>query len=77
MCDREVGKPTPAAEMTEADEHRTYLADDVRLCRYAAALQRIVSPGDVVLDLGAGTGILGFFALKLAPSTSTAWTAGM
>ena len=46
------------------DEHRHYLADRVRVSRYAAAVREVVRPGDVVLDLGSGTGILGLFAWR-------------
>ncbi len=46
------------------DEHRHYLADRVRVSRYAAAVGEVVRPGDVVLDLGSGTGILGLFAWR-------------
>lgn len=44
------------------DEHRHYLADPHRLEAFRAALRAIVRPGDVVLDLACGTGILGFLA---------------
>ena len=46
------------------DEHRHCLADRVRVSRYAAAVREVVRPGDVVLDLGSGTGILGLFAWR-------------
>jgi type I protein arginine methyltransferase len=46
------------------DEHRLYLQDDVRLEALAAAVARAVKPGDVVVDLGAGTGILGLLACR-------------
>lgn len=45
------------------DEHREYLADAVRLDLFRRAIQESVRPGDVVLDVGSGTGILGLFAL--------------
>jgi type I protein arginine methyltransferase len=46
------------------EEHRHYLADRTRIEKYAAAIARVVKPGDVVIDLGAGTGILGLLALR-------------
>jgi type I protein arginine methyltransferase len=46
------------------DEHREYLADSVRVAAFDAALRALVQPGDVVLDLASGTGILGLLALR-------------
>jgi len=41
------------------------IADEVRMQAYAEALRRSVTPGCVVLDLGAGTGILTLLACQL------------
>src|SRR4030067_402019 len=46
------------------DEHRQYLADDARISAYRRAIHEVVHPGDVVVDLGAGTGILGLLACE-------------
>lgn len=46
------------------DEHRGYLADRVRLDAFRRAIHQSVRPGDVVLDLASGTGILGLIACE-------------
>jgi protein arginine N-methyltransferase 1 len=45
-------------------EHRAYLGDEGRLSAYRRALAAVVQPGDVVLDLGTGTGVLGVLAAE-------------
>jgi protein arginine N-methyltransferase 1 len=46
------------------DEHREYLSDRHRVNAFSDALAKLVRPGDVVIDLGAGTGILGLLACQ-------------
>jgi predicted RNA methylase len=48
------------------EEHRGYLEDTAKLKQYQAAIARSVKPGDVVLDLGCGSGVLGLMALRAA-----------
>jgi protein arginine N-methyltransferase 1 len=50
------------------DEHRQYLADHVRLAAFEAAIASVVQPGQVVLDLASGTGIMGLLACRAGAS---------
>lgn len=45
-------------------QHRSLLADELRLSAFAAAIGRSVRPDDVVLDLGSGSGILAMLAAR-------------
>jgi protein arginine N-methyltransferase 1 len=56
----------PAAQARHEAESRHYwmLADRVRSERLRKAVFRTVRPGDVVLDVGTGTGLLSMFAVQ-------------
>jgi protein arginine N-methyltransferase 1 len=49
---------------TDLDEHRRYLSDQVRMDAFERAIREVVCTGDVVLDIGTGTGILGLLACR-------------
>lgn len=46
------------------EEHEEMLSDSVRVGAYHRGIHRNVKPGDVVLDLGTGTGLLAFMASR-------------
>jgi protein arginine N-methyltransferase 1 len=56
------------ATLSEIDWHREMLADLDRVNAFRAALSEAVHPGDVVLDIGTGTGLLALFAIQLGAS---------
>ncbi len=55
--------------------HMAMLLDEVRVGWFAHAIAATVRPGDVVLDLGTGTGLLAMLAARAqAPAASTPWS---
>ena len=50
------------ANFSGLSEHEEMLSDSVRVDAYHRAIARHVEPGDVVLDLGTGSGLLAFMA---------------
>lgn len=48
----------------DIDFYQLMLNDEIRMAAYKKAIQDVVKPGMVVLDLGTGTGILGLWALQ-------------
>ena len=46
------------------EEHYSYLSDRVKLTAYESAINRLVKPDSIVLDLGCGSGLLGLMALR-------------
>jgi protein arginine N-methyltransferase 1 len=45
-------------------QHDRMLADQVRVGAYKAAVEKHLEPGQVVVDVGTGTGVLGFLAAQ-------------
>lgn len=50
--------------LTRFDDYRDMLSDRVRMDAYGRAIAAVVKPGDVVVDLGAGLGILSMLAVR-------------
>jgi precorrin-6B methylase 2 len=52
----------------ELKEHRQYLQDTSRVRAFERGISAAVRPGDVVVDLGCGTGILGLLSCRAGAS---------
>ena len=56
----------PAQGIIPVPYHHTMLADRHRCRAFEEAIARVVRPGDVVFEAGAGTGLLSYFAARRA-----------
>ena len=54
----------PDPMYAEFEVHRTMICDRVRTEAFRQAIDSVVHPGDIVLDVGAGSGILSVFAAR-------------
>ena len=54
----------PDPMYAEFEVHRTMICDRVRTEAFRRAIDAVVRPGDIVLDVGAGSGILSVFAAR-------------
>jgi protein arginine N-methyltransferase 1 len=54
-------------QFASLDYQEVMLADPIRVNTYAEGLRRVVKPGDVIVDLGTGTGILAMLASRNKP----------
>jgi protein-L-isoaspartate O-methyltransferase len=54
----------PDPMYAEFEVHRTMICDRVRTEAFRRAIDSVVRPGDIVLDVGAGSGILSVFAAQ-------------
>lgn len=55
---------SPDPMYAELEVHRTMICDRVRTEAFQRAIAAVVRPGDIVLDVGAGSGILSVFAAQ-------------
>ncbi|MBW1887916.1 MAG: 50S ribosomal protein L11 methyltransferase [Deltaproteobacteria bacterium] len=50
-------------------QHKTMLGDEVRMDAYKKGIHEVVKEGDVIADIGTGSGILAFFAVQAGAGT--------
>ena len=62
ICVRTPIRNPPDPMYAEFEVHRTMIRDRVRTEAFRRAIDSVVRPGDIVLDVGAGSGILSVFA---------------
>jgi type I protein arginine methyltransferase len=55
------------SEFSNLFEHEKMLADQIRVQTYRKAIETYIKPGQVVVDLGTGTGILAIYAARQHP----------
>ncbi len=55
------------SEFSDLYEHEKMLADHIRVETYRKAIEKYIKPGQVVIDLGTGSGILAIFAARQNP----------
>ncbi len=61
-------KPSIKQYFSSTSSHQRLLEDKIRLAAFKKAIYEVVKPGDVVMDIGAGTGVLTRFALEAGAS---------
>jgi precorrin-6B methylase 2 len=67
---------TPRYWWDDPRPHIQMLDDEVRTAAYIAAIEQVVSPGDVVVDIGTGTGVLAMAAARAGAARVYAIEAG-
>ena len=55
---------SPDPMYAEFEVHRTMVRDRIRTDAFRRAIESVVRPGDTVLDVGAGSGVLSMFAAR-------------
>ncbi len=76
--------PVPASPVWQRERshsrvlsyHLDMLLDEARMSSYRRAIEASVQPGDVVVDIGCGTGVLSFLACEAGAKTVYAIEAG-